>query len=77
MFKYLILLTITLFIILYMYSNNYTIENWQNYIIPPYNYVGNGSSPLNYYNYPRYRMPYRYPFKFYKSYPQIHYSYGL
>ena len=33
-----------------------------------------GSQPLNYYNYPIYRKPYRNGFKVYQSYPVPHYN---
>jgi len=38
----------------------------------PLNYWTTGADPLNYYILPSYNKPYRYPFKYYTSYP---YSY--
>ena len=50
------------------------LENWANYRQLPYGYVKTGSSPLSYYERPRYRKPYRYPFTFEKTYPVKHQS---
>jgi hypothetical protein len=50
-------------------------ENWTMYEEKPYNYNLTGSSPLNYYRHDRYRKPYRYPFKFYTTYPTKDVSY--
>ena len=52
-------------------------EDFTTYNIEPYNYKTTGANPLVYYNYPRYRKPYRYPFKFYSSYPVPYYRYFL
>ena len=51
------------------------LENWVNYKQKPYNYIKTGSKPVNFYERPRYRKPYRYPFQFRKSYPVDHMSY--
>ena len=49
-------------------------EGWQNYKSTQFNWISTGSEPLEYYHYPQYRAPYMYPFTFFKSYPQPHYS---
>jgi hypothetical protein len=70
-----------LFIIIFvcLYKKNiidkldFTIkEQFQTYIQHPYNYVKTGSDPVNFYRLDRYRKPYRYPFKYFKSYPVPH-----
>ena len=53
-----------------------TSENWQDYVLKPYNYVLSGRDPLYFYRKDRYRRPYRDGFKFYKSYPIPHMSEG-
>lgn len=76
--KYTILLFI-IFILLWLlvyYSNNYDIyENWISYRQKPYDYILNGSQPLNFYLRNRYRKPYRYPYISYTSYPYPYLSY--
>ena len=49
-------------------------EPFQNYTINPYGYVSTGNNPLYFYNLDRYRKPYRWPFRFYQSYPYGHMS---
>ena len=44
-------------------------EKWQNYMDLPFDYLDTGSNPLNFYQKDKYRKPYRWPFKFYQSYP--------
>ena len=53
--------------------HNEVKEDFSTYNIEPYNYKTTGADPLVFYNYPRYRKPYRYPFKFYSSYPIPYY----
>ena len=48
---------------------------WSMYKQKPYNYIKTGSAPLEFYERPRYRKPYRYPFQIEKSYPTKHMSY--
>ena len=76
--------------IIYMLLNrifkfqNY-VENWQDYTINPlgdnnpikdkFPYIDSGFNPLYLYLRNRYNKPYRYPFKFFKSYPMKHLSY--
>ena len=48
------------------------LENWEVYQQKPYGYVKTGAKPLNFYERPRYRKPYRYPLKFRQSYPYDH-----
>jgi|TARA_Y100000389_G_C16963104_1_gene272002 hypothetical protein len=50
------------------------IENWEMYRQKPYGYVKTGSAPLAFYERPRYRKPYRYPFTFDQEYPTPHKS---
>lgn len=47
-------------------------EYFHNYRLKPYNYVYTGNDPLYFYNYNRYRKPYRWPFRYYSSYPYSH-----
>jgi len=49
-------------------------EGFQSYSLNPYGYVYTGNDPLYFYNLDRYRKPYRWPFKFYQSYPYGHLS---
>lgn len=46
------------------------------YSYDPFKYITTGTSPLSFYNYPAYREPYMYPYKFVKSYPTPHFSYN-
>ena len=48
------------------------LENWEVYKQKPLGYAITGASPLNFYERPRYRKPYRYPLKFRQSYPYDH-----
>jgi hypothetical protein len=49
-------------------------EYFQDYQLSPYGEVLSGNDPLYFYNYNRYRKPYRWPFKYYSSYPYPHMS---
>jgi hypothetical protein len=49
-------------------------ESFQDYQLYPYGEVYSGNDPLYFYNYNRYRKPYRWPFKYYSSYPYPHMS---
>ena len=73
------ILTLLLIIIILVlaYYINYVPnrEHWQSYNQAPFNYIKNGSSPLNFYIRNRYKTPYRYPYKYYKSYPYPNMSY--
>ena len=53
------------------------VENWEMYRQKPYGYVKTGSAPLTFYERPRYRKPYRYPFTFDQEYPTPHKSHLL
>lgn len=68
----LILLIVGSFLNNYMKIDNK--EAFQTYIQKPYNFIKTGSDPLSFYRRDRYRKPYRYPFKFFKSYPVPHMS---
>lgn len=48
------------------------VENWQDYSLCPFGDVYSGSDPLYFYNYDKYRKPYRWPFRYYSSYPYPH-----
>lgn len=49
-------------------------EYFQDYKMCPYGEVYSGNDPLYFYNYNRYRKPYRWPYKYYSSYPYPHMS---
>lgn len=72
----LIIIILLLFIFLYKYKLlNYNKENFKMYQTYPntiYSKWRTGSEPLNYYNYPIYRKPYRQGFVFNQSYPIQH-----
>lgn len=53
-------------------SFRYKNELFQDYKLLPYGEVYSGNDPLYFYNYNRYRKPYRWPFKYYSSYPYAH-----
>ena len=53
---------------------NKPTEEWVDYTLKPYGYELSGSDPVHYYNLPRYRKPFRWPFKFFQSYPNNHMS---
>ena len=72
--KSLLLIFAILAVYLAYNQNEPTIENFQSYIQNPYNYIKTGADPLTFYSLPRYRKPYRFPFKFHKSYPYPHLS---
>lgn len=50
-------------------------EAFQTYTVKPFDYKKTGTDPLRFYRKDRYRKPYRYPYKFYKSYPVPQYSF--
>lgn len=77
-----ILLSLTLFLVIVHLSRrckygNITTEGWQDYQLCPYGDVRSGSDPLFFYNYNKYRKPYRWPFRYYSSYPWPHLEPGL
>jgi hypothetical protein len=51
------------------------IEKFETYSYGPYNFATTGSDPLTFYQYPVYRNPYNYPFKFVSSYPYPYLTY--
>lgn len=71
MLKHLLLIIILIVIAFLCIKNK---EQFQNYVLQPYGYVKTGADPLYLYNRNRYRKPYRWPFKFYSSYPYSHMS---
>ena len=50
------------------------VENWEMYKQKPLGYIKTGSNNLSFYERPRYRKPYRYPFTYDQSYPTPHNS---
>ena len=54
---------------------NQTQENFETYFYDPYGYGSTGADPLTFYKYPIYRKPYRYPFKYYSSFPYPYLTY--
>lgn len=56
-------------------SSNQTMENFETYYYDPFNYGTTGSDPLSFYKYPIYRKPYRYPYKYYSSFPYPYLTY--
>ena len=71
MLKYQIVLIILLLSVigLSLGLNGYRNEPFQDYKLYPYGEVYSGNDPLYFYNYNRYRKPYRWPFTYYSSYP--------
>lgn len=53
-------------------SNRSFEEGWQDYQLCPFGEVKSGSVPIYFYSYNRYRRPYRWPFRYYSSYPWPH-----
>ena len=49
-----------------------TVEKWEVYKQKPFNYMTTGVDPLYYKQVPTYRLPYRYPFTFFQSFPVPH-----
>jgi hypothetical protein len=60
---------VTLLVICLMMSKKEAFTTYTQY---PFKYQKIGTSPLNYYPKPRYRLPYRYPYTFHSSYPTNH-----
>ena len=67
--------SLLIILILVLLLCNKTIEKWEIYKQKKYDYIKTGRKPLNYYEQIKYRKPYRYPYKFKKSYPIEHDSY--
>lgn len=72
--NYIFYILILIFICIALFKPG-ALENWEVYQQKPYGHIKTGTAPLNYYQMPRYRKPYRYPFMFRKSYPVNHLSY--
>ena len=71
-----VFLIIIIIVLAYYISVPYrNYEHWQSYNQLPYDYIKNGSNPLSFYIRNRYKQPYRYPYKYYKSYPYPNMSY--
>ena len=71
--KYLIVF-LFISIIFLLTSCRYSIYNeaFQDYKLLPYGEVYSGNDPLYFYNYNRYRKPYRWPYQYHSSYPYPH-----
>ena len=67
----LILLLLIIFIIINNIINLYQLntEHWQDYMTSPFDFIGTGSNPINFYRKDLYREPYEYPYRFFSSYP--------
>ena len=70
--KYLVPLFILLIVAIELVSSS--SEYFQDYKMCPYGEVYSGNDPLYFYNYNRYRKPYRWPYKYHSSYPYPHMS---
>ncbi len=72
--KYLIPLLILLSVLYTLSKTHISLssEPFQDYKLCPYGEVLSGNDPLYFYNYDRYRKPYRWPFKYHSSYPYPH-----
>lgn len=81
MYYYCVIILFVMFLLYlifkYLRSNIPLKELWKDYEQSPYNYQLNGADPLYFYRKDRFRKPYRYPLKYYKSYPTKHLSYLL
>lgn len=56
-------------------ASNQIMENFETYYYDPFNYGTTGADPLSFYKYPIYRKPYRYPYKYYSSFPYPYLTY--
>ena len=72
--KNIIILLVFIFIVSIFSIDNEQFVPYQTLPNSIYKYWRTGSQPLNYYNLPIYRKPYRTPFKYYQSYPYPHRS---
>lgn len=69
------ILILTIFLIIIISLKNFIKEDFTTYQTYPntiYQKLRTGSQPLNYYNYPIYRKPYRQGFVYNQSYPYPH-----
>ncbi len=67
---FVLLIIIIIILIISCGSNQIDLkEKWENYIRTPFNYVDTGSTPMDFYRKDLYRLPYDYPYTFFKSYP--------
>lgn len=64
---------VVIFVLLCFYKPN-ALENWEVYKQKPFGHINTGGKPISFYERPRYRKPYRYPFQFKKTYPIDHMS---
>lgn len=60
-----------IFIFIYniYYTSELNKEHWQDYMTLPFDFIGTGSNPVNFYRKDLYREPYDYPYRFFSSYP--------
>jgi len=69
-FLFLFLIIIIIFLIVITGNKSCDIkEKWQNYMRSPFNFIGTGANPIDFYRKDLYRFPYDYPYTFFKSYP--------
>ena len=73
--KTILLLCVIFALAAYLLYMNKTIENYETYSYGPYDYMTTGADPLTFYQYPIYRKPYMYPYKFESSYPYPYMTY--
>jgi hypothetical protein len=75
MYEYILVLIVICAIIYYYFFpdvnifNTKTKEDFAMYVEQPFGDVKTGSLPMGYYQKNAYRLPFRYPMKFYSSYP--------
>ncbi len=76
-YQFIVLILIIIVCSAYLSSQcgNDLMEKFEVYSYGPYNYQTTGSDPLTFYQYPVYRAPQNYPFKFYSSYPYPYLTY--
>ena len=70
-----VIIILIILAIIYLYTMNYSVENFETYSYGPFNYMDSGSDPLTFYRYPIYRNPFMYPYKFYSTYPYPYMTY--
>ncbi len=77
LYQFILVTVIILVCIAYLSASmgNEMIEKFETYTYGPYDFRTTGSDPLTFYQYPVYRAPFDYPYKFYSSYPYPYLSY--
>lgn len=72
--KHTIILLLLIFVISIYIKDSEKFVPYETLPRTDFNYWRTGSQPLNFYKLPLYRKPYRFPFRFFKSYPIPHMS---